>query len=246
MIPTTNTMYARKGIIFLDHWVIPYWVPSCLLTDNGAYVAGKLFTTLWYFFELMRTFYPQTHQQATQYWWKIVLKLQHKRQKTPTTGSSTTNCGSTKYKRALWSRSVFFWPNTATRNVIGRDIRRTYEIPNNVPWDILSHDLKKKLLQLVAVEKRGNFQLKTVHQRINQDSDRTFRQYPMFIVDNEDFLTQPPLAALACIQEWRNLRKMYLKWNGATCNRNVQCAGSTREYSSPDQEGTHKKCILSL
>lgn len=69
------------GDLFIDHWIVPYGLPTYLLTDNRVQLTKKFFATLCTVLgvkDLATTAYdPQSNSQAERYNKRIHSHLQH-------------------------------------------------------------------------------------------------------------------------------------------------------------------------
>lgn len=63
-IPTAEINSAQVVTIFLDNWVIPYEIPSHVLTDSGLQLVSKFFTTLGPFLGVKKFTTTSHHQQT--------------------------------------------------------------------------------------------------------------------------------------------------------------------------------------
>lgn len=80
-IPVTNTTVPHVAAICLDHWIMPFGIPTYLLTDNGSQIVGKFFATLCAFLgtkHLSTTAYHrETNLQTERYNKTIIARLRH-------------------------------------------------------------------------------------------------------------------------------------------------------------------------
>ena len=80
-VPSTKTTAPQVALIFLDNWVIPYGIPSYVLTDNGPQFTSKFFACLCAFLgsKLLNTtaYHPQTNGQAERFNRTIVARMRH-------------------------------------------------------------------------------------------------------------------------------------------------------------------------
>lgn len=78
-IPNSKILSTHMSNIFLDHWIIPFGIPSYLLTDNGPQIVRKLFATVCGSLVVKHVtttaYHPQTNCQAKRFNRTIVTRL---------------------------------------------------------------------------------------------------------------------------------------------------------------------------
>lgn len=80
-IPVKNTTAPHVSAIVLDHWIIPYDIPTYLLTGNGPQFVVKFLTALYALLETNKLtateYHPQTNGKTESYNKNIVARLRH-------------------------------------------------------------------------------------------------------------------------------------------------------------------------
>lgn len=80
-VPTSSVTAPAVASTQLDSWIIPYGIPSSLLSDNGSQLTRKLFAALCDFLgtDLRTTtaYHPQTNGQMERYNKTIIARLRH-------------------------------------------------------------------------------------------------------------------------------------------------------------------------
>lgn len=80
-VPTAKTSATQVANIILEHWIVPFDIPSYVLPDHGPQFVSKFFATICGFLDVRHltttAYHPQTNGQVERFNKTIVTRLRH-------------------------------------------------------------------------------------------------------------------------------------------------------------------------